>query len=107
MNSKLRIVTGIFIIAIGIAFMLDILEVIDAGSIFSIYWPVILIAVGIATLIDRSSSSFFGIILILIGIYFQLNQLDLDILNHVDLSELIWPIIIIVIGIRIFMTKRK
>lgn len=107
MNSKLRIVTGIFIIAIGIAFMLDILEVIDAGSIFSIYWPVILIVVGIATLIDRSSSSFFGIILILIGIYFQLNQLDLDILNHVDLSELIWPIIIIVIGIRIFMTKRK
>lgn len=106
MNSKLRTVIGILIITMGIIFMLDILEVFDADAIFSTYWPVILIILGITTVIDRNSSTFFGIVLILAGLYLQLRELDLVILNGVDLSEIILPIVIILVGIKIFLPKK-
>lgn len=106
MNSKVRIIIGILIIAIGVGSLLDVLTSFNVYNMLSTYWPIALIVIGVAVILDRGSSNLFGSILILIGVFLQLEILDLDFFAEIDLSELIWPVIIIFIGIRVFMRKR-
>lgn len=106
MQSKPRLLLGFFIIAIGVVFMLDVLTVIDAGRVFHDFWPLLLIVFGLFAMIDKNSSSFVGGILILIGVYFQLSMLDLEILDNVNISEFILPVIIIIIGVKILVKPK-
>lgn len=107
MHAKLRLVLGIFIITIGVIFMLDVLTIIDAGKVFHDFWPLLLIIFGVFAISDKNSSTFVGSILILIGVYFQLDLLDLELLDHIDISEFIIPVIIIIIGVRILIKPKQ
>lgn len=107
MHPKIRVVIGILIIVTGIFFMLDVLEILDAGIIFHDYWPIILILFGLFGVFDSKSSTFVGFILIFIGVYFQLNILDLEFLKQYNLSELILPVILILIGIKVLVKPKS
>ena len=67
-------------------------------------WPMILIAVGTYTLISQQFKSFFGSVVIFIGVYFLLKrEFDLDL----GLDQFIWPVGLIALGIYLILHKKQ
>jgi len=67
-------------------------------------WPMILIAVGTYTLISQQFKSFFGSVVLFIGVYFLLKrEFDLDL----GLDQFIWPVGLIALGIYLILHKKK
>ena len=93
-----RILIGLAIILIGI---LAILANLGLGENINLwdYWPVILIVIGLSLLLQPSPyrNSFPGLVFLIIGLLFLLG--NFDIINFG--FNLLWPIIIILIGIGI------
>jgi predicted membrane protein len=68
-----RIFAGLLIILIGVLFLLGNLGKLDIGEVFSTYWPLILVFIGLWHLIAHEfRSAGFGVILLLIGGFFML-----------------------------------
>lgn len=101
---KGRTFIGILLIILGAVFLLDRLEVVKFATFISMYWPVLLMAVGVNQLFSRGKSSSAAVILILIGLYFQLKNLDL---LTSDLDKYFWPVLLIVIGVIILFGNYK
>jgi len=107
MKLSSRIVFGVIIIIVGVILFLGSLEIIDAGNYISFYWPVIIILFGVFSIIERDSSTFFGIILILIGAYLQMTKLNVEILDNISISSLIFPGIVVLIGLRLLLPEKR
>jgi len=84
---------GGLIALVGLFFLLDNLNIFPASRLFR-FWPLILIVAGIMNLTCRSGR-FFGIILLLAGILFQLSELGVA---HFGWGQL-WPVILIAVGL--------
>lgn len=99
-----RMFAGLLIILIGVLFMLGNLGRLDIGDVFSTYWPLIIIFIGIWHLIAHEfRSAGLGAILILIGGFFMLVNLDI-IRGRVWLY--FWPLLIIAAGLWIIFKPR-
>jgi len=61
-----RLVVGLAIMAAGILFALDTMDVLRAGDYLR-YWPVVLIGIGIARLLEPRDSTRGGLVWILVG----------------------------------------
>lgn len=99
-----RIFAGLLIIGIGVLFLLGSLEKIDVWDVLADYWPLILIFIGISHLFSsqfRNTTS--GIILILIGGFFMLA--NLDVLEY-NLWHVLWPVLIIAVGLWILFRPK-
>ena len=46
---------GFLLIALGVVFLLDKLDIMDVGDFFRIFWPVILIAIGLKLILNRNA----------------------------------------------------
>lgn len=104
---KQRRVLGVLIILIGIVFLLGQLDLgIDTGYIFSTYWPIILILIGIVNLLNGTGFKLSGVILIVVGVLFQVQNLDLFVWD-IDIWQLIFPSIIIIAGIWLVLPKNN
>lgn len=93
-----RVLIGLAIILIGI---LAIIANLGLGEDINIwdYWPVILIVIGLSLLLQPSPyrNSFPGLVFVIIGLLFLLGNFDI-----IDFGfNLLWPIIIILVGIGI------
>jgi predicted membrane protein len=67
-------------------------------------WPMILIAIGTYTLISQQFKSFFGSVVLFIGVYFLLKrEFDLDL----GLDQFIWPVGLIALGIYLILHKKQ
>ena len=67
-------------------------------------WPMILIAVGTYTLISQQFKSFFGSVVLFIGVYFLLKrEFDLDL----GLDQFIRPVGLIALGIYLILHKKQ
>ena len=67
-------------------------------------WPMILIAVGTYTLISQQFKSFFGSVVLFIGVYFLLKrEFDLDL----GLDQFLWPVGLIALGIYLILHKKQ
>ena len=93
---------GLFLILLGSGLLMDQMGYIDFGDIIGLYWPVILILVGISGLFDRNNSKTGSLILITLGVLFQLNRLDYI---EVNVFRLFLPLILIIVGLNIIFTK--
>lgn len=106
MKSKFSL--GIVFILIGIVAIFNQLGFWNIGNIISTWWPMILIGVGINQLSKRSVSKTSGIVLLFLGVVFQMRELDII---TVSLRKFFWPAIIIAIGISMLFpgnsTKRR
>jgi predicted membrane protein len=91
------LVLGLAIIAIGVLFLLDNFGF-PVGMLWS-YWPVILVAVGLAKLVDARDHSgrSAGAILMIVGLIFLADKIHLPFLNGINLWSL-WPLAIIAVG---------
>jgi predicted membrane protein len=92
--SPPRLILGIAIMGLGVVFLLDRLGF-DVGHVWS-YWPLVLIAVGLGKLLQSSvgGGRGFGAILVLVGAWLLLENLDLI---RYDLFDL-WPVILLLVG---------
>jgi predicted membrane protein len=93
-----RLVLGLVVIAIGALFTLDKLGYVNAGEFWE-YWPVILIAVGLGRMIQPRGTHGrgFGVVLIVIGLWFLLSNLDVIDYRVWDF----WPVLLVLLGISI------
>src|SRR5215469_8521371 len=92
------LIFGLVIVAIGVLFLLD-----NFGFPVSMvwrYWPVALIAIGLAKLIDsrETPGRTWGAILMIIGLVLIADEIHLPFLNNVSLWNL-WPLGLIAFGV--------
>lgn len=100
LDSAPRVVTGIILTVLGVLFTLDTLGYIDAYDVWR-YWPLILIAVGLAKVLQPMGAPgrCFGGVLIFFGILFLLH--NLHVIRH-SVWEL-WPLILVIMGLSILL----
>jgi predicted membrane protein len=87
------LVPGAILLAIGIIFLLDRMGYINVRH-FLQFWPLIIIAVGIAK-IARNDARVWGALILLFGVFLQLNELGI---GHFTWGEF-WPLLLIVAGL--------
>lgn len=97
-----RIITGIAIIAVGTGFLLDAFNVIDFGSFMGSWWPVAVIFAGVLVWLNDAKNYFWSLLLVGVGILFQLRELDI-----VDVNpwQIFWPLVIITVGLSIVFKR--
>jgi len=91
-----RVALGLVVIAVGALFTLDKLGYVNAGEFWE-YWPVLLIGVGIGRVLQPSGTQGrgFGVVLMVLGTWFLLSNLDLI---HYRFGD-VWPLLLVVLGI--------
>lgn len=98
-----RIWMGSLFVFLGIGILLHQIDFWNFGQIIRTWWPLILIVVGIEQLINRRNSSpIVGLMIILVGGLFLLNQW-----MDANLTAFIWPLIFIFIGLLIIFFRSK
>jgi Predicted membrane protein (DUF2154). len=97
-----RIFFGVILIILGTVFLLDQMQIIEFGELVGVYWPIILIAIGLYHILKKNISPISGIILILIGAFFQLRELDM---LPTDIWKYFWPVLLILIGLNIIFSR--
>ncbi len=98
-----RIFLGIILVLFGALFLLGQADVIDSGSIVSVWWPLILIAGGIFSIASNKTPTTGAVILLLLGVVIQASKLDYLPDNW---GSYIFPVIIIVIGLWVLFGRK-
>jgi hypothetical protein len=93
---------GIFFIVLGLMMFVIIFDFLHLGSPRDYFvWQMLLISIGLIAFFNRNPIG--GVILVSVGIYFMLPELDhtLPFLgNHpIFLDEIYWPITICIVGV--------
>ncbi|MBE6067654.1 MAG: hypothetical protein E7211_08160 [Clostridium lundense] len=99
---KQKSVLGLLFIFIGIGTLVNQLGIWDFGDIISLWWPLIIIFIGLIQITNKSISNTSGLIIIGIGAFFQLRELGII---TQSLGSLLWPIVFIIIGIKIIFSR--
>ncbi len=86
------LIPGLILIAVGLAFLLERFDVISIGYIWRL-WPLVLIIIGFTHLL-RPEGGRRSIFLLLLGVWLQINVLELWGLDFGDS----WPLLIMFIG---------
>lgn len=101
-NNDGGMIFGFIILAVGVLILLRKLDVFYPDWLLS--WPMILIAIGVITLIKHEFKSFFGVMMLGLGMYFLLErEFNFDF----GLQRFIFPVALIFVGIYLITQKRK
>lgn len=95
---------GLILVGVGVISLLGSLDYIVSWDIYSTYWPMVIVLLGVRHLFNGGKGIVFGLVIILIGGLLQLEKLDMLYLNGVSISELWIPVLIIVIGLKFMLT---
>jgi predicted membrane protein len=89
-----RLMVGVILLGLGALFLLDSLDLLDAGR-FRDYWPVLLIMWGIGNVLDHDRGKRgWGLILVAVGSIFLLRNLHLLYIPW----RAFWPVVLVVLG---------
>jgi hypothetical protein len=90
-----RLIAGALLLLVGALFVLQNLGLVRAGRIGD-YWPMFLIWVGLARMLGPARARHFasGFVLFALGVFFQLDRLDVI---WVPMHRF-WPLLLIAIG---------
>lgn len=102
-----RSVFGIFIVVIGGILLLSNLGILTIDLSLVTFWPVILIVIGIVKLVNFDESTSAGVILLILGVYFQLKNLNVEFIEDLNLWSIILPTIIIMVGLSMLLDSDK
>ena len=92
---------GFVLLTLGVLFLLDNLNVIEARYILRTYWPTIVIAFGLARLFfGRGGERVFGAAVAVVGGILQGNRL---LGWDIEIWDLLWPLAMMVFGIHILL----
>jgi energy-coupling factor transporter transmembrane protein EcfT len=95
-----RLFFGALIVAFGALWLLDAGDVLDAGTIISEWWPVVIIAAGLVALMANPRQWVIAALIVLVGVAFLLATLDIA-----DIGAIVVPIVIIVIGLLVIFGR--
>ena len=89
-----RLVAGGLLLILGVLFALQNLGVLRAGHLGD-YWPLLLVWVGLTRMLGARRRHFAsGLVVFLMGVFFQLDRLDVIVLP----MRTFWPLLLIVLG---------
>ena len=94
-SNLTKLIYGLAVIATGVLFMLDELDLLEADDYF-LYWPVVLIGIGLAELLTHGRDRLlFAMVMIVAGSWILLYNVEMT-----DLEPWIflWPAILILVG---------
>ncbi len=94
-NALRNILPGLILIILGVLFLADKFYYINFSWYFRTWWPTLLIAFGVLQLTNRPHRPVGPLILIALGVIFQIDRLD--VFPWWNMHRL-WPVILIVIG---------
>lgn len=99
-----RIITGVIITIVGVTMLLNNIGVMHLNTIITVWWPLLFVLAGLVVFIDNPRSYLWAFILILFGGLWQLERFDI-----IQFSpwQVVWPALIIVIGLGITFNRRK
>lgn len=101
-NNDGGMIFGFIILAVGVLILLRKLDIFHPDWLLS--WPMILIAIGVITLVKHEFKSFFGVMMLGLGMYFLMErEFNFDF----GLQRFIFPIALIFVGIYLITQKRK
>jgi predicted membrane protein len=94
-----RLFVGMVVIALGLLALLDNLGVLDIGGVWSL-WPLLLVAFGLARMLRPAGQPgrWMGLIFFLFGSWLLLQHLGLA---PVRLGVVFWPLLILLLGVRL------
>ncbi|MET0566864.1 MAG: DUF5668 domain-containing protein [Acidimicrobiia bacterium] len=95
-----RLFFGLLIVAMGTVLLLDNAGVLDAGEIFSTWWPAIVLLAGILTFAANPRHWPVALIITAVGLAFLLSNLDI-----IDLGNFIIPAAIILVGLLVLFGR--
>lgn len=98
--SPARWLLGLFLVALGVLFLLDSTEVIEAEGVWSLAWPLLLVFVGLSILIRERGRSLVGLVVLLLGLgFFAQNA------NWIEEGWIgrYWPVVLIVAGLAVLV----
>lgn len=88
-----RLFAGVLVIAVGLIFLLENLQLLEAAKALR-FWPVALIVIGTAKIFDARGSRGFGVVLAAVGTWLLLENFGLVTLSFAQL----WPVVLIAVG---------
>jgi predicted membrane protein len=89
-------------VAVGASFLLTNLNILPFSVGIAEWWPMFIVVGGIVILLSDVKNYLWALLVIALGIIFQLKQLGVVSVNP---WQLFWPAVIIVIGISIMMSR--
>jgi lia operon protein LiaF len=108
-----RMLWGLIIVAVGVGFLLNQTGYLSfsIGDLFSTFWPVILIVIGLQNFVlgrmYRSGSASWGVIMMAIGFVFLGRNLDWFDWSLGEIIQYGWPVILIIVGINMMFRPGK
>ncbi len=103
MGNLGRILLGLVVVALGVLFLLDSADVLDAGTAIDHWWPVAIIALGALQLMQAAGATLNAWLLIVAGgvlLLFTTGTVEGDVWNY------IWPLAIIAVGLALLTRWR-
>lgn len=99
-TSFLRITIGLIVAGIGLATLAANLGIwtININDLWQTWWPLFIIGGGVVVFLNDSKSYGWAMLIVAVGIVFQLRALDILQINP---WQLIWPLAIIALGVSI------
>lgn len=94
-----RLIIGAIIAVVGVMLLLDALTVVDTGAVMKNWWPLLVIAGGVAMFINDSKNYLWALIVMTIGAFLQLRALGYY--GDINLWQVFWPVVIIGIGVSV------
>lgn len=98
-----RLLVGASIVTLGVLFLLDSADVLDAGAAIGHWWPVVLIAAGVFTLAERPPSIVRGTLLTGAGVVLLLFTTET---LEDSAWDYVWPALIVVAGLAVAVRWR-
>ena len=96
--------SGILLVVFGALFLADQLGVVSFGSVFSTWWPGLLVIAGLLQMIERPSSLFVPVIMVTVGAALLLSNLGY--LKFESVWRL-WPLVLIAMGLNILVAGAR
>ena len=103
-NRSSRIVTGLLLVVIGALFLIENLT--DWSFTFSDWWPALVVAIGLANLVQRRSGRWFWAAVTLFGGLMLLDSLGVWRIDYGDVWRL-WPLVLVWVGARFILSGRR
>lgn len=103
-NNNSRVTTGVLVVLAGVLFLLSNLGVPALGDLFNTWWPSLVALLGLVILINNLRAWVFPLLLIGFGTLMQLNNLEVI---NVNIWQILWPVIVIAVGVSIIADRYK
>lgn len=101
---KLKLFFGVVLVVIGLGFLLQQMGVWDFGQVFSRWWPLLVVGVGVIQWWTKSLSWLASGFIILIGVLLLLNRLQVFTANF---WGIFWALLFIFLGLWLLFSKMR